>query len=230
MPESAIPKPVCSNCRWWVESHDGFGFCQRHAPHLVVNQQGVVSSGFPETDGANVCGDHEPISSVGASPQFVRAALKDRPVRSLDLSTRPRNALERNGIETVWDLISTTEAELLCLKNFSNVSLMEVKDALSRLGLALYEPPKDPIDYDTKARVDAMLAKAEALGWISLENAARVFGTSIDMVKRMLSNGEIGYARNGRRGQYRINFDSLMEARARFRGDHAPKPPAKEPT
>ena len=53
------------------------------------------------------------------------------------LSIRSRNCMARLGIVTAGDLVSHTEAELLEIKNFGQTSLIEVKDRLSALGLAL---------------------------------------------------------------------------------------------
>ncbi len=60
-----------------------------------------------------------------------------QPVAELDLSARARKALSLLGIQTVSDLISRTEAELLGIKNFGLTSLSEIKEKLDEHGLSL---------------------------------------------------------------------------------------------
>jgi DNA-directed RNA polymerase subunit alpha len=59
------------------------------------------------------------------------------PVESLDLSVRTLNSLRRGGINTVGDLISKAEKELLTLRNFGQKSRQEVEEKLKSLGLVL---------------------------------------------------------------------------------------------
>jgi DNA-directed RNA polymerase subunit alpha len=61
----------------------------------------------------------------------------NRPVADLDLSVRASNCLEAEGITTVRDLVSHTEAEMLEVRNFGKTSLKEVKKKLGDLGLEL---------------------------------------------------------------------------------------------
>ncbi len=60
-----------------------------------------------------------------------------QPVSSLDLSVRARKALSLLNIQTIGDLVSRTEAELLGIKNFGATSLTEIKEKLSDNGLSL---------------------------------------------------------------------------------------------
>lgn len=58
------------------------------------------------------------------------------PVSSLDLSVRAGNALEAEGIQTVGELVSRTEDQLLKLKNFGRTSVKEVEKKLQALELS----------------------------------------------------------------------------------------------
>jgi DNA-directed RNA polymerase subunit alpha len=58
-------------------------------------------------------------------------------VNELELSVRSRKALQRLGINTVGELATRTEAELLGVKNFGQTSLLEIKQRLTELGLGL---------------------------------------------------------------------------------------------
>lgn len=61
----------------------------------------------------------------------------DMLIEELELSVRSYNCLKREGVETVGDLISRTEAELLNTPNFGKKSIDEVRERLARLGLKL---------------------------------------------------------------------------------------------
>lgn len=60
-----------------------------------------------------------------------------KPVSELALSVRARKALQLLNIQTLGDLASHTEAELMGIKNFGATSLKEVKDRLVESGLSL---------------------------------------------------------------------------------------------
>jgi DNA-directed RNA polymerase subunit alpha len=58
-------------------------------------------------------------------------------IEELELGVRSYNCLKREGIQTVGDLVSKTEAELLNIPNFGKKSIDEVKEKLGDRGLAL---------------------------------------------------------------------------------------------
>ncbi|WP_315875394.1 DNA-directed RNA polymerase subunit alpha C-terminal domain-containing protein [Leptolyngbya sp. 7M] len=60
-----------------------------------------------------------------------------KPVAELQLSVRARKALQLLDIQTLGDLASHTEAELMGVKNFGATSLQEVKERLAENGLSL---------------------------------------------------------------------------------------------
>src|SRR6476659_7346619 len=60
-----------------------------------------------------------------------------KPVSDMELSVRSRKALQRLNINTVGELASRTEAELLGCKNFGQTSLNEIKQQLSSFGMSL---------------------------------------------------------------------------------------------
>ncbi|GIW74234.1 MAG: hypothetical protein KatS3mg103_0756 [Phycisphaerales bacterium] len=64
-------------------------------------------------------------------------ALLNKPVTDLALSVRARRALQLLNIQTLGDLVSHTEAELMGVKNFGATSLNEVKERLAEIGLSL---------------------------------------------------------------------------------------------
>ena len=58
-------------------------------------------------------------------------------VGELNLSVRARKALQLLSIQTLGDLVSRTEAELMGVKNFGATSLTEVREKLTEYGLKL---------------------------------------------------------------------------------------------
>ncbi len=63
--------------------------------------------------------------------------ILNKSVNELELSVRSRKALQRLGVASVGELATRTEAELLGVKNFGQTSLVEIKQRLTELGLAL---------------------------------------------------------------------------------------------
>jgi DNA-directed RNA polymerase subunit alpha len=61
----------------------------------------------------------------------------DMLIDDLDLGVRSLNCLKREGIETVGDLISKSEQELMCIPNFGRKSLDEVRERLEKNNLKL---------------------------------------------------------------------------------------------
>jgi DNA-directed RNA polymerase subunit alpha len=61
----------------------------------------------------------------------------DLPIEELDLSERPSNCLKRAQINTVGELLTKTEDDLLNITNFGQKSLDEVKMKLDERGLSL---------------------------------------------------------------------------------------------
>ena len=57
------------------------------------------------------------------------------------MTVRSYNCLKREGIHTVGELITRSEADLLDIRNFGQKSIDEVKVKLAGLGLALKDSP-----------------------------------------------------------------------------------------
>ena len=59
------------------------------------------------------------------------------PIQELELSVRASNCLESEKVETVGQLVTNTEADLLKIRSFGKTSLREVKRKLADIGLSL---------------------------------------------------------------------------------------------
>lgn len=69
----------------------------------------------------------------GKAPETVL----NKPISALDLSVRARKALQMLNIQTIGDLATRTEAELMGVKNFGATSLDEIKEKLGNFSLGL---------------------------------------------------------------------------------------------
>ncbi|MCZ3386643.1 MAG: DNA-directed RNA polymerase subunit alpha [Actinomycetia bacterium] len=89
---------------------------------------------------------------MGPSPaDAALAADMALPIEELDLTVRSYNCLKREGIHSVGELISRSEADLMDIRNFGAKSIDEVKTKLVGLGLALKDSPPG---FDPSAIVD----------------------------------------------------------------------------
>ena len=57
-------------------------------------------------------------------------------IEKLELSQRSYNCLKRSEIDTVGDIISRTETEILKIRNLGKKSFEEIRDKITELGLA----------------------------------------------------------------------------------------------
>ena len=79
---------------------------------------------------------------MGPSPaDAALAADMALPIEELDLTVRSYNCLKREGIHSVGELISRSEADLMDIRNFGAKSIDEVKAKLVGLGMALKDSP-----------------------------------------------------------------------------------------
>jgi DNA-directed RNA polymerase subunit alpha len=69
----------------------------------------------------------------GQAPESVL----NKPISVLDLSVRARKALQMLNVQTLGDLATRTEAELMGVKNFGATSLVEIREKLSTFNLTL---------------------------------------------------------------------------------------------
>ena len=70
-------------------------------------------------------------------PGDKRDRLREMPIEELELSVRSFNCLKRAGINTVAELVSRTDEEMMKVRNLGKKSLEEVKQKLADAGLSL---------------------------------------------------------------------------------------------
>lgn len=69
-------------------------------------------------------------------------------IEDLDLQSRSYNALKREGIHTVGELVARSEADLLDIRNFGAKSIEEIKAKLAELGMVLKDSPMPAGGFD----------------------------------------------------------------------------------
>lgn len=79
---------------------------------------------------------------LGEAPvQETQSSDLQRPITILNLPARSQNCLQREGIETIGQLILRSEADLLDIRNFGAKSIEDVKDELAKFDLRLKDSP-----------------------------------------------------------------------------------------
>jgi len=101
----------------------------RQAAELLVDRLQI----FTDPDRQRAV-DEFPIEGIGVQ---AGSGMDDVLIEELELGVRSYNCLKREGIQTVGDLVTKTEAELLNIPNFGKKSIDEVKEKLDERGLSL---------------------------------------------------------------------------------------------
>ena len=115
---------------------------------LEVWTDGTISARDAVSLGAKIICDHFTLftdlsETVGSKPTVVEkqetggSKILDLTIEELDLSVRSFNCLKRANINTVADLISKTEDEMMKVRNLGRKSLEEVINKLAMMGLTL---------------------------------------------------------------------------------------------
>jgi len=77
------------------------------------------------------------ISTVVERNETVKDKIMEMTIEELDLSVRSFNCLKRANINTVEDLVSKTQEEMIKVRNLGRKSLEEVIQKLAMMGLSL---------------------------------------------------------------------------------------------
>ena len=104
--------------------------CLEEAANLLIDQLRI----FADEDRI-VTEDQDPM--MFGFPEPSGGGLDDMLIEELELGVRSYNCLKREGVETVADLVSRTEAELLNIPNFGKKSIEEVRERLAERDLKL---------------------------------------------------------------------------------------------
>ena len=115
---------------------------------LEVWTDGTISARDAVSLGAKILTDHLALftdlsesvankSTIVDKPESVKDKVLEMSIEEMDLSVRSFNCLKRANINTVEDLISKTEDEMMKVRNLGRKSLEEVINKLAMMGLHL---------------------------------------------------------------------------------------------
>ncbi len=115
---------------------------------LEVWTDGTISARDAVSLGAKILCDHFTLftnlsdsisskSTVVEKSETTRDKVLEMTIEELDLSVRSFNCLKRANINTVEDLISKTQEEMIKVRNLGHKSLEEVENKLAMMGLSL---------------------------------------------------------------------------------------------
>ena len=146
IPMDAIFTPI-RKVNFTVEPTHGGRETGHERLYLEMWTDGTISPADAISQGANILVeqltpfvDYTKISQIEGE-EFIRLSIPEEkynmPAEQLDLSVRTMNCLRRAGIDTVGEIISKGEKELLALRNFGQKSKQELEERLNTLGLSL---------------------------------------------------------------------------------------------
>ena len=113
---------------------------------LEVWTNNALSPGEAVRAAAGILADHLQLfiglDQPGSVPAYIGVpsgiiAAGEQPIEDLELSVRSYNSLKRAGINTIEDLMSKTESEMMKVRNLGRKSLDEVIERLTIMGKAL---------------------------------------------------------------------------------------------
>jgi DNA-directed RNA polymerase subunit alpha len=108
----------------------------------ISPNEAIASAGRTLSELVNLFAERAEFGGISVQPAGVEPQLTGDlalTIEELNLSVRSYNSLKREGVNTVWDLVTKSEAELLDIRNFGQKSIDEVKAKLDELGLSLRE-------------------------------------------------------------------------------------------
>ncbi|HUT36802.1 MAG TPA: DNA-directed RNA polymerase subunit alpha C-terminal domain-containing protein [Planctomycetota bacterium] len=125
-----------------------------------------------------------------------RQKLMEIPVSDFEFSVRVRNCLQRMNLDTLGDLCSMTEDELLASKNFGETSLQEIKEVLQARGLRLGEAREEG---------PAQLAASAAAATAAIAGAA----TAADQAALNIPISELNLSMRSRKCMERLGITTI---------------------
>src|SRR3954453_932483 len=113
-------------------SYKNFGETSLNEIKALLAQKGLRLGQSGDGEKASPLAARAPVVADNVSPEVMGKSVAD-----LELSVRSRKALQRLNINTLGELASRTEDELLGCKNFGQTSLNEIKQQLATFGMGL---------------------------------------------------------------------------------------------
>ncbi len=138
-----MDRPTCKTCPFWDSAnwHNlENGRCRRAPPvgdgHDVEGTDELLGS-WPLTAQDDWCGEHPKFRAYITAMRYPGESVLSRPIDDLGLPVKVRWIFDSERINTIGDLVRQTSDDLLCYRNFGQVSLKAVRKRLARMGLYL---------------------------------------------------------------------------------------------
>lgn len=114
-------------------AYKNFGETSLHEIKAMLTQKGLrLGQSLDDGEGTVDSEEDQQTSEEQAHDRLLQTLVDD-----MNLSVRSRKCLQRLDVNTLGDLVSKTEAELLAAKNFGQTSMTEIKQKLEEFGLTL---------------------------------------------------------------------------------------------
>lgn len=146
MPIDSVHSPV-SKVNYYVEATRLGQATDYDRLNLDVWTNGTLSPQDAVAQAATILRDHMDIFiNFEEEPEVVETEVDEeleglqrnlsKAVEELELSVRSYNCLKNANVQTIGQLVTKTESEMLRTKNFGKKSLHEIKEILSEMGLS----------------------------------------------------------------------------------------------
>jgi DNA-directed RNA polymerase subunit alpha len=112
--------------------YKNFGETSLNEIKALLASKGLRLGQAADGDAAKTTLRRPVVAAGNVAPEILSKSVQD-----LELSVRSRKALQRLAINSLGELASRTEDELLGCKNFGQTSLNEIKQQLTQFGLSL---------------------------------------------------------------------------------------------
>lgn len=126
---------------------------------------------------------------------FVATRLENMPIEDLGLCVRAYNALHRAELNTVRDLVSLTEDDLIRIRNLGRKGFEDVKTKLARIGMCLTGPTSELKQYaQNEGRKLPEVIPEPSIRWtvddvIDIANRCGHAMSKLDVIVWLLENG-----------------------------------------
>jgi len=116
-------------------SYKNFGETSLNEIKIIMASKGLRLGQAVEDKASKKAASILPGSS--SEPSGADQALFGKSIDELQLSVRSRKCLQKLNVNTIGDLVNYSESQLMSVKNFGSVSLKEVKEKLTQMGISL---------------------------------------------------------------------------------------------
>ena len=161
---------------------------------VMAEVSGKIIEKFAANLAAQLAGADQPEAAV--PDRQVADSRMAIPIQELNLSARSVNTLKGEGIDTVGQLVSRTDSDLLSIRNLGQKSVGEIEQRLGDLGLSLAGQPEPGRAEQPGAEQSAVASAAGTMAANAMAASAPAAGAAADGTARD-SAARDGAARDG---------------------------------